>query len=71
MTKPSSNVCEPIQIEKQWRKSRKVSQKVSISKILELFHINLKGPIDVKRIGGKRYIFVCVVYYSRFIWVDF
>nr|GEY09449.1 retrovirus-related Pol polyprotein from transposon TNT 1-94 [Tanacetum cinerariifolium] len=38
---------------------------------LELLHMNLRGPIRVASINGKRYIFVIVDDCSRFTWVYF
>ncbi|GKF12956.1 integrase, catalytic region, zinc finger, CCHC-type containing protein [Tanacetum coccineum] len=38
---------------------------------LELFHIDLCGPMRVASINGKKYILVIVDDYSRFTWVYF
>jgi len=41
------------------------------SKVLELLHMDLMGPMQVESIGGKRYAFVLVDDFSRFTWVNF
>ena len=41
------------------------------SKVLELLHIDLMRPMQVARIGGKRYVLVVVDDFSRFTWVKF
>jgi len=41
------------------------------SKVLELLHIDLMGPMQVANIGGKRYVLVVVDDFSRFTWVNF
>ena len=52
--KQSSGVCGPCQNGKQ------------LKAVLELLHMDLMGPMQVKSIAGKRYIFVCVDDFSRF-----
>ena len=51
--------------------SYKMVQHPSTTRILELLHVNLMGPMQVECIAGKRYVFVCVDDYSRFSWVNF
>ncbi|KAK2369168.1 putative mitochondrial protein [Trifolium repens] len=41
------------------------------SKILELLHMDLMGPIQVESLEGKRYALVVVDDYSRYTWVNF
>jgi len=41
------------------------------SKVLELLHIDLMGPMQVAIIDGKRYVLVVVDDFSRFTWVNF
>jgi hypothetical protein len=36
------------------------------SKVLELLHVDLMGPMQVESLGGKRYAFVVVDDYSRY-----
>ena len=57
-------VCGPCQIKKQIRMSHNMIQHPSTTRVLELIQINLMGPMQVERIGGKRYVFVCVDDYS-------
>ena len=51
--------------------AHKVVQQTSTSKVLELLHMDLMGPLQIESIAGKRYIFVCVDDFSRFTWVCF
>ena len=44
---------------------------VATSQPLELFHIDLMGPMRTESMGGKRYIMVVVVDFSRYFWVEF
>ena len=57
------------------RKHIKVShlsiRKCTISKVLELLHLDLMGPMQVQSLDGKRYACVCVDDYSRYTWVKF
>ena len=45
--------CNPCQIKKQIRMSHKMMQHSSTSKILELLHMDLMGPMQVECLGGK------------------
>ena len=53
-------VCSPYQIKKQIRMSHKMMQHPSTTRVLELLHMNLMGPMQVESLGWKRYVFVCV-----------
>lgn len=44
---------------------------VSTTKVIEQLHMDLMVHMQVKSIGGKMYVFVCVDDYSRFTWVKF
>ena len=46
-------------------------QHPSTTRVLELLHMDLMGPMPVESLGGKRYVFICVDDYSRFSWVRF
>ena len=46
-------------------------QHLTTSRVLELLHMDLMGPMQVESLGGKRYVFVCVDDFSRYTWVDF
>ncbi|KAK2369702.1 secreted RxLR effector protein [Trifolium repens] len=41
------------------------------SKVLEVLHMDLMGPMQVESLGGKRYAFMVVDDYSRYTWVNF
>ena len=42
---------------------------VQTSRLLEFLHIDLMGPAKVQSLGGKKYIFVVVDDFIRYIWV--
>jgi len=65
------NICGECQISKQTRMSHPRLEHQITSKVLELLHMDLMGPMQVERIGGKRYAFVVVDDFSRFTWVNF
>lgn len=46
-------------------------QHLTVSKDLELLHMDLIGPMQVESVGGKRYVFVCMDDFSRYTWVKF
>ena len=46
-------------------------QHPSTTRVLELLHMDLMGPMKVESLGGKRNAFVCVDDISRFSWVQF
>lgn len=62
-------VCGPCQFGKQVKSGHK--QHASISKVMELLHMDLRGPMTSKSIGGRRYAFIYVDDFSRFTWVEF
>ncbi|KAD6796258.1 hypothetical protein E3N88_07154 [Mikania micrantha] len=65
------NVCVSCKKGKQKRRSHKSKTVFSIDKPLELLHMDLFGPINVKSIGGESYCFVVTDDFSRFSWVIF
>ena len=69
--KQFSEVYGPCQHGKQLKTTHKILQLTSTSKVLQLFHMDLMGPMQVESIAGKKYIFVCVDDFSRFTWVSF
>ena len=71
ISKQISDVCGPCQHSKQLKTTHKVVQHTSTSKVLELLHMDLMGPMQVESIVGKWYIFVCVDDFLRFTWVYF
>lgn len=40
------------------------------SKVMEVLHMDLMGPMQVESLGGKRYAYVVFGYFSRFTWVN-
>ena len=64
-------LCKPCQLGKQLKMSHKILQQITTTKILELLHMDLMGPMQVESTGGKRYIFVCVDDFFKFTQVDF
>ena len=69
--KKSPSVCEPCQFDKQLKLAHKATTHVATSKVLELLHRNIMGPMLVLSVGAKNYIFVCIDDFYRDIWVDF
>ena len=60
------DVYGPCQHGKQLKTTHKVIQQTSTSKVLELLHMDLMGPMQVESITSKRYIFVCENDFSIF-----
>lgn len=60
-----------FQIGKQTKIFHKKLQHLTTSKVLELLHMDLMGPIQVESLSGKRYAFVCVDDFSRYTWINF
>jgi len=65
------SICGECQVGKQTRMSHPWLEHQGTSKILELLHIDLMGPMQVANIGGKRYVLVVVEDFSKFTWVNF
>ncbi|KAD5318063.1 hypothetical protein E3N88_18009 [Mikania micrantha] len=65
------DVCVSCKKGKQKRRSHKSKTVFSIDKPLELLHMDLFGPINVKSIDGESYCFVVTDDFSRFSWVMF
>ena len=62
----TEKVCGPCQIGKQIRKSLKMMQHSSTTRVLELLYMDLMGPMQVESLGGNRYALVCVEDFSKF-----
>nr|GEY19264.1 hypothetical protein [Tanacetum cinerariifolium] len=56
---------------KRKKHSHKPKAEDTIQEKLYLLHMDLRGPMRVENINGKRYILVIVDDYSRFTWVKF
>lgn len=64
-------ICGECQIGKKTKMSHPKLQHQTTSKVLELLHMDLMGPMQVESLGGKRYAYVTVDNFSRFTWVNF
>ena len=64
-------ICGECQIGKQTKMPHKKLQHLTTTKVLELIHMDLMGPMQVESLGGKKYAFVCVDDFSRFTWISF
>jgi len=64
-------VCNACARGKKVRTSFKLKNCVSISRPLELLHVDFCGPMRIPSRGGNRYILVIVDDYSRFTWTLF
>ena len=63
--------CETCVEGKMCRKAHPRLTRRKTNKIMELWHIDLVGPINPSSYGGKRYIFTIIDDYSRVIFIDF
>ncbi|KAM6553934.1 hypothetical protein CsatB_014696 [Cannabis sativa] len=59
-------VCGPCQLGKQHKASHPTINRLLTSRVLELMHVDLMGPMQNESISGKRYVMVLVDDYSRF-----
>ena len=59
------------QIGKQTKMTHQKIQHLTTSKVLELIHMNLMGPMQVESLGGKKYAYVVVGDFSRYTWISF
>ena len=66
--KLQNDVCTGCLMSKQTRKSFPGQASYSASKVLELVHGDLCGPISPATSGGNRYLFLLVDDYSRVMW---
>ena len=66
-----NKICEACVKGKQIRSSFKPKNQVTSSRILELLHMDLCGPLKVQSRNGKKYILVIVDDYSRYTWTRF
>ncbi|EOY03358.1 Uncharacterized protein TCM_018340 [Theobroma cacao] len=67
----NDKICDACQLGKQVRTSFKSKKIVSTSRLLELLHIDLFGPISTTSLGEKSYSFVIIDDYSKYAWVYF
>nr|GEW17344.1 nicotinamide/nicotinic acid mononucleotide adenylyltransferase isoform X1 [Tanacetum cinerariifolium] len=64
-------LCSSCELSKAKRSSFKSKVVPSLKGMLNLLHMDLRGPMQVANINGKKYIFVIVDDYSRFTWTLF
>ena len=64
-------VCDTCARGKQVRKSFKLKNYVSTTRLLELLYVDLCGPRRITSRSGKRYVLVIVDDYSHFTWTLF
>ncbi|GJY83946.1 retrovirus-related pol polyprotein from transposon TNT 1-94 [Tanacetum coccineum] len=63
--------CDACKIGKQAHASHKAKNVVSMTRCLELLHMDLFGPSAIRSYGGNRYTLVIVDDYSRYTWTRF
>ena len=66
-----NKVCEACQVGKQIKNSFKNKNFISITKPLELLHMNLFGPSRTPSLEEKFYVYVIVDDFSKYTWVLF
>nr|GEX95116.1 putative ribonuclease H-like domain-containing protein [Tanacetum cinerariifolium] len=65
------HLCSACAMGKSTKKKHKPKSEDTNQEKLYLLHMDLYGPMRVKSVNGKKYIFVIVDDYSRFTWVKF
>ncbi|GJX11660.1 retrovirus-related pol polyprotein from transposon TNT 1-94 [Tanacetum coccineum] len=63
--------CDACKMGKQAHASHKAKNIVSMTRFLELLHMDLFGPFVVRSYGGNRYTLVIVDEYIRYTWTRF
>ncbi|KAK2380916.1 putative mitochondrial protein [Trifolium repens] len=71
LTIEEKNICGDCQIGKQIQMSHPRLPHQGTSRVLELLHMDLMGPMQVESLGGRRYAFVVVDDFSRYTWISF
>ncbi|GKA84805.1 retrovirus-related pol polyprotein from transposon TNT 1-94 [Tanacetum coccineum] len=65
------HLCSSCELGKAKRKSFHTKTTPSSKRRLQLLHMDLRGPIRVESINGKKYVLVIVDDYSRYTWTHF
>jgi hypothetical protein len=65
LTIEEKDICGECQIGKQIKMSHPMFPHQGTSRVLELLHMDLMGPMQVESLGGSRYAFVVVDDFSR------
>ena len=55
----------------QTKMSHQRLQHQTTSRMLELLHMDLMGPMQVESMGGKRYDYVLIGDFSGYTWINF
>ena len=71
VTFEKDKLCSACHAKKQVGNTHPKKSVMSTSKAFELLHIDLFGPTTYTSIGGNKYRFVIVDYFTRYIWVFF
>ena len=67
----NGHLCAVCECGKQSKTGHPVPIEKSISKALELLHIDLCGTLAIESLHHKKYILVIIDDYTRFMWVFF
>ena len=70
LKRPNSVICKQCQLGKMTKSSFK-SKAYTSKEILEIFHTDLCGPIEVQKYKGDKYIMLFVDDYSRMMTIMF
>ncbi|CAJ2662740.1 unnamed protein product [Trifolium pratense] len=65
------SICGECQIGKQTKMPHPKLQHLTTTRVLELLHMDLMGPMQTESLGGKRYAYVVVDDFSRYTWINF
>ncbi|GJS44613.1 retrovirus-related pol polyprotein from transposon TNT 1-94 [Tanacetum coccineum] len=65
------HLCSACQLGKSKKHSHQPKTENTNLEVLNTLHMDLRGPMQVQTINGKKYILVIVDDYSRFTWVKF
>jgi hypothetical protein len=63
--------CEVCQVGKELGVQYRAKNIMTTTRLLEMLHMDLFGPITYISIGGNKYDLVIIDDYSRFMWVLF
>ena len=66
-----NEACEACQQGKIKRASHKSKSATSITKPLQLIHMDLFGPVNMLSLSRKKYALVMIDDFSRYTWVEF
>ncbi|PNX93845.1 gag-protease polyprotein, partial [Trifolium pratense] len=65
------SICGECQIGKQTKMPHPKLQHLTTTRVIELLHMDLMGPVQTESLGGKRYAYVVVDGFSRYTWINF